>query len=310
MSSGAPMKTDPGQYVIKKEDQASETKTPWQQIKLLRRCVVGAYLGVTICLVLIGRVVFVLLGLAFAVFAAWAVWRRTGLRATAAIILLVIGTPVLVCGPPLLSERWPDTLTLALLTTGFFRWVATAWAIGLVVCWAMIPFAFGVIRFGSEIIDPNSPTAPRTAIGWPGTIWPWQSGQIFKAMNPPEVEQVPAQLQMRTQVDVGYRTENGYNRRDIVSFPVEPETMQVVARRILAGGTFSERAMAGEGRPLSGRDQFNTVRDELIARGLAYWKNEEHRNQGIEFNKVGLQVLRHLARDGTEFSPYPAEKST
>ena len=310
MSSGAPMRTDPGQYVIKKEDAAAETKTPWQQIKLLRRYVVLAYLGLTACLVAIGKFVFVLLGLGLAVLMAWVAWKRTGLRAMAVIILLVIGTPVLVCGPPLLAERWPSTFTLALLTTGFFRWVLTVWAIGFIVCWALIPAAFGVVRFGSEIIDPNGPTAPRTAIGWPGTIWPWQAGHIFKAMNPPEVEQVPAQLQMRTQVDVGYRTPNGYNRRDIVSFSVEPETMQVVARRILSGGTFSERGMAGEGRPLSGRDEFNAVRDEFIARGLACWKNEEHRNQGIEFTQVGLQVLRHLARDGTEFSPYPAEKST
>lgn len=309
MSNGAPMRTDPGQYVIKKEDAAAETKTPWQQIKLLRHCIVCAYLGVTVCLVAIGKSVFVLLGLVIAAFAAWVSWRRTGSRTQAAIILLVIGTPVLIVGPPLLAERWPETFTLALLMTGFFRWVLTAWAIGFIVCWTLIPAAFGVIRFGSEVVDPNGPTAPRTAIGWPGTIWPWQSKRIFKAMNPPEIEQVPAQLQMRTQVDVGYRTPNGYNRRDIVSFSVDPEIMQVVARRILTGGTFSERAMAGEGRPLSGRDEFNTIREEFINRGLACWKNEEHHNQGIEFTQVGLQVLRHLAREDTEFSPYPAEKS-
>jgi len=67
-----------------------------------------------------------------------------------------------------------------------------------------------------------------------------------------------------------------------------------VAIKYQACGHFSHASMAGPGKPLS-RSEFESLRDAMIARGLAYWVNEHSTNQGCRLTHAGQAVMRGLA---------------
>ena len=85
-----------------------------------------------------------------------------------------------------------------------------------------------------------------------------------------------------------------YSAGRFADLPISIETMRQVAKRINAGASFSHAGLAGPGRPLS-RAEFEVLRDEFIARGLAYWRDPGSHSQGCNLTHAGQSVLKHFA---------------
>ncbi len=86
--------------------------------------------------------------------------------------------------------------------------------------------------------------------------------------------------------------------------PISRESIDSVARRIAAGASFSHAGLAGPGRPLS-RSEYEVLRDEFIARGLAYWINPDSHSQGVELSRAGVAVMEHFAGGDGTVTPLP-----
>ena len=84
------------------------------------------------------------------------------------------------------------------------------------------------------------------------------------------------------------------------------EDLQVLAKRINAGASFSHAGLAGPGRPLT-RSQYETLRDEFIARGLAYWRSPAAHAQGVELTRAGRAVMEYFSygNDSVTLAPLP-----
>ena len=67
-----------------------------------------------------------------------------------------------------------------------------------------------------------------------------------------------------------------------------------MARRVNAGVGFSHAGLAGPHKPLS-RSEFEALRDEFVARGLAVWRNPEAHGQGLELTAAGRGMCRKFA---------------
>jgi hypothetical protein len=93
---------------------------------------------------------------------------------------------------------------------------------------------------------------------------------------------------------------------ETITFPVSPEKMQQVGERLLAGTPFSERNMAGRGRPLSGRKEFEQLRDCQIEKGQAQWVDEDAHEQGVAITDDGRRVFEEYA-SGNGNRPTPLE---
>ena len=81
-------------------------------------------------------------------------------------------------------------------------------------------------------------------------------------------------------------------------------SLNEVARRLAAGSSFSHAGLAGPGRPLS-RSEYEVLRDEFIARGLAYWRSPGSHSQGVCLSRAGVAVMRHFASPNTMLSDLP-----
>ena len=72
------------------------------------------------------------------------------------------------------------------------------------------------------------------------------------------------------------------------------DRLPVLAAGLLAGRSFNQAAWTGAGGLFS-RAEFDQLRDVLIERGLAAWKNPNARAQGVELTAAGRAVMRRLA---------------
>lgn len=99
--------------------------------------------------------------------------------------------------------------------------------------------------------------------------------------------QTPNTTTTRLAVTLG----NTHHEREL---PIEPDVLLRLARS-LAGGArpFSERELVGAGL-LSGRAQYESVRDALLAMGWLRWKSTDRR-QGLDWTAPGRAGLRALA---------------
>ena len=79
-----------------------------------------------------------------------------------------------------------------------------------------------------------------------------------------------------------------------VETPLTPEIVAIVAKRVLKTGSFSHASLAGPGRPLT-RSEYEQLRDEFIARGLAYWNCPTSHNRGVGLTRAGMAALDHYA---------------
>ena len=82
-------------------------------------------------------------------------------------------------------------------------------------------------------------------------------------------------------------------RGDFIDLPY-PDRIPQLAAGLLQGRTFNQTAWTGHGAIFS-RSEFDQVRDTLIQRGLAAWKNDNAKAQGVELTAAGRAVMRRLA---------------
>lgn len=77
--------------------------------------------------------------------------------------------------------------------------------------------------------------------------------------------------------------------------PVEPDQLIRLARALAGGAhTFSERDLSAAGL-VTGRRQFEELRDQFLAAGWLRWKSAADRRQGLELTTPGRAALAALA---------------
>lgn len=79
-------------------------------------------------------------------------------------------------------------------------------------------------------------------------------------------------------------------------FPVDKGVLVGAARYYAKTRQFSH-AISGPGKPLT-RNQFEAIRDEMLVRGLAYWRSPGSHNQGVALTRAGNAFLMRLAQQG------------
>jgi hypothetical protein len=79
-------------------------------------------------------------------------------------------------------------------------------------------------------------------------------------------------------------------------FPVGRGVMVGAASYYMKTHRFSH-AMSGHGKPFT-RGEYEAVRDEMIARGLAYWVRPGYSNQGVALTRAGEAFMKRLAGAG------------
>lgn len=94
------------------------------------------------------------------------------------------------------------------------------------------------------------------------------------------------------------RVEVTSGRREVYfDLPGTPEALATLARGVLNGRSFAEDSWSGRGAPFS-RGEFRQIRDALIERGLAVWRNPQAKAQGVELTAAGKSVFQRLAEVG------------
>ena len=126
--------------------------------------------------------------------------------------------------------------------------------------------------------------------------WQWLLERITGAdlnadgyIGKPEPQQAPA-LSAPIRVEVS-RDEG--RAVDFIDLPY-PEKLPALAAGLLAGRQFAQTSWVGAGQLFS-RSEFDQVRDTMIERGLAAWKNPEAKAQGVTLTAAGRAVMRRLA---------------
>ena len=99
------------------------------------------------------------------------------------------------------------------------------------------------------------------------------------------------------EVRVILERDNG-RETDFIDLPAQPEQLRQLADGLLSGRQFALSAWSGAGAPFS-RSEFERLRDEMIRRGLARWRNERAQAQGLEVTAPGRAVLRRFASDAS-----------
>jgi hypothetical protein len=79
-----------------------------------------------------------------------------------------------------------------------------------------------------------------------------------------------------------------------LDLPGKPEALAMLARGVLAGRPMAEDSWSGRAGPFS-RSEFRAIRDTLIERGLATWRNPDAKAQGCELTHAGRAMFRRLA---------------
>ena len=95
-------------------------------------------------------------------------------------------------------------------------------------------------------------------------------------------------------VDVITQEPGGYIGGQFLDLPAEPGQLITLADGLVNGLSLSEGSWTGSGAPFS-RSQFRTLRDALIYSGLARWKDERYRAQGVILSPAGRAVMRRFA---------------
>ena len=81
------------------------------------------------------------------------------------------------------------------------------------------------------------------------------------------------------------------NTLTFIDLPVSDTQLSRLAAGVLDGAPLAESQWCGRGRPFS-RGQFAQLRQELLTRGLAVWRNDAAPAQGVELTAAGRAVLK------------------
>ncbi len=73
-----------------------------------------------------------------------------------------------------------------------------------------------------------------------------------------------------------------------------PEKIPYLAAGLQQGKTFAQSVWTGQGALFS-RNEFETIRAELLKRGLARWRKEGAPGQGVHLTPAGRAVFKRLA---------------
>jgi hypothetical protein len=154
--------------------------------------------------------------------------------------------------------------------------VAIVPAVALDLSWLVVPTA-GAFAFG---------------LSWwlllrDGRRGLWEVETHRREPLPAPATAEPAKTTTRLAVTLG----NTHHEREL---PIEPDVLLRLARSLAAGAhSFSERELVGAGL-LSGRAQYEQVRDALLNMGWLRWKSSDRR-QGLDWTAPGRAGLRALA---------------
>ena len=187
-----------------------------------------------------------------------ATWQEYRRPARAANVAADVATPAL-------------QSTVTALAASF---VAIVPAVALDLSWLIVPTA-GAVAF---------------ALSWwwllrdgRAALWEVETFQREPEAATPE----PAKATTRLAVTLG----NSHHEREL---PIEPDMLLRLARALDNGArSFSERELVGAGL-LSGRTQYEQVRDTLVVMGWLRWKAADRR-QGLDWTAPGRAGLRALA---------------
>lgn len=97
-----------------------------------------------------------------------------------------------------------------------------------------------------------------------------------------------------------------HNRVQILDLPIQPEQLKGWADGLANGLSLSESTWTGSGK-LFATSEYRSLRDTLIHRGLARWKNPGSPKQGWELTVAGRAVVRETAMQSL---PYPTAINT
>lgn len=120
--------------------------------------------------------------------------------------------------------------------------------------------------------------------------WSWRLERLLQVDldqdgfigQPPQAEHVRVELIQ----------DQGRNQQ-FIDLP-SPDKLPQLAAGLLEGRTFSQSVWTGGGQ-LFTRGEFETLRAELLRRGLASWKNPDAPAQGIILTAAGRAIFKRLA---------------
>ena len=135
-----------------------------------------------------------------------------------------------------------------------------------------------------------------------GGVWAWglwlSHRQVWerwvgKPEPKVEVEDGPG----RRDISVTIKDTSGRAMQFLKDWPVDDSRLVYFARKaLLPGVALSEGSFVGGGLPFK-RPDFNALRDELIARKLAYWRTPGHHKGGWELSRVGRVVMARIVEE-------------
>lgn len=122
---------------------------------------------------------------------------------------------------------------------------------------------------------------------WVSSIVAWR-----RAAYPAPIQQITPTSPVRAEpVRVVISRENG---ADLIDLPASEAQVIALAQGVLSGGSLSEASWTGSGGIFT-RAEFSRLRDELIRRGLAVWKNPHTPARGVSLTAPGRAVMRRFA---------------
>jgi len=124
----------------------------------------------------------------------------------------------------------------------------------------------------------------RLLVFWWSMLRPY-SYKTPRVVNPEQISRIAF-----TERDTSGNVLNEWN----TDLPVDMGTLIKVCEHLYSGGDFSLASLGGPYKPLS-RSQFESLRDVMIADGLARWKDENAHNLGAFLTHEGLEMVKHFA---------------
>ncbi len=97
-------------------------------------------------------------------------------------------------------------------------------------------------------------------------------------------------------IDVNVNAESSGGRRrqrTLIDFPVDRKARTFYRAVANETASFSQREAA---RFWIGRGKFNQMRDALLERGLADWKDGDHENLGVNLSHAAMRTFEVLGR--------------
>ena len=169
----------------------------------------------------------------------------------------------------------------SLVTAAAAAFVSIVPAVAFDLSWLVVPTA-GAIAFAASwaalLRDGRA------------SLWEVETYQREPA-TPPAAPATPAPEPARSVTRLAVTLGNTHQEREL---PIEPDVLLRLARALAGNAhSFSERELVGAGL-LSGRAQYEQVRDTLVVMGWLRWKAADRR-QGLDWTAPGRAGLRALA---------------